>query len=93
MPADAPRCIDCNAPLKAVPSWLANAKVSFTCTSCPKRSHRASPGARFEPAVEPRVAAVAAPVDDDIDADEVEEMEDIDLDADVELDDPKEDDV
>jgi hypothetical protein len=48
------RCSDCGAVFKGVPTWLATAKVKFTCTSCPKRSSRS--GVRFEPAVEPRIA-------------------------------------
>lgn len=77
MSMEVPRCIDCGAPLKAVPTWLASAKVSFTCTACPRRSSRSS---RFDaPAevVEPRAALLA-----DSDLDEVDEM---DEEADLEL--------
>lgn len=86
MPTEVPRCIDCGAPLKAVPTWLASAKVQFTCTACPRRSNRA---ARYDaPAVaEPRTALLA---DADLEVDEMDEEADLELPAE-ELEDPKED--
>ena len=70
MSSEVIRCSDCGAVFKAVPSWLATAKVKFTCTSCPRRSSRS--GVRFEPAVEPVRAAV------DLDSDNVVRTVDID---------------
>ncbi len=68
---------DCNAPLRGVPTWLATAKVNFTCTNCPKRPSRA---ARFEPvAAEPRALLAEAPEA------ELEEVEIEDLDEETEL--------
>ena len=76
------RCTEGGTPFKGVPSWLRTAKVTFTCTSCPKRGSRS--GARFEPAIEiPRpVHNLVAETDTDTDADEVE----IDLDEEIEMD-------
>lgn len=89
MPTEVPRCIDCGAPLKAVPTWLATAKVSFTCTACPRRSSRA---ARFDApvveAVDPRASLLADPDLEDVD--ESDEEADLELPAE-ELEDPKED--
>ena len=79
MPSEAIRCSDCGATFKGVPSWLATAKVKFTCTNCPKRPSRAI--ARFE------TAAVAAPVlDADPEADmSAAEMDEIDEEADLDI--------
>ena len=90
MSMEVPRCIDCGAPLKAVPTWLASAKVSFTCTACPRRSSRV---ARFDApveAAEPRVALLADPDLDGDDVDELDEEADLELPAE-DLEDPKED--
>lgn len=79
MSMEVPRCYDCGAPLKAVPTWLATAKVSFTCTACPRRSSRV---ARFDAPVEavsPRAALLADP---DLEGDDVDEL---DEEADLEL--------
>ena len=87
MPSEVTRCIDCNAPLKGVPTWLATAHVKFTCNNCPKRPSRA---ARFEPAVEPRAVLAEAP-DAELEEAEIEDMDDeteLDLAAD-DLDGPK----
>ncbi len=79
MPSEAIRCTDCGATFRGVPSWLATAKVKFTCTNCPKRPSRAI--ARFEPPV----AAVAV-VDADPEADmDAAEMDEIDEDADMDI--------
>ncbi len=90
MPSEAIRCTDCGATFKGVPSWLATAKVKFTCTNCPKRPSRAV--ARFEP---PVVVATVAEADPDVDMDAAE-MDETDEDADMdisadELDDAKDD--
>lgn len=87
MPTEVPRCIDCGTPLKAVPAWLAPAKVSFTCGSCPRRSTRTAT-ARLEKPVELK----AAPLDD-LDVEDVDELdEDADLDiGEEELEDVKDD--
>ncbi len=84
MPSEVARCTDCNAPLKGVPTWLATAKVNFTCTNCPKRPSRA---ARFEPTVEPRALHTEEP---ELEAVEVEELDDeVEMDAVDDLDDAK----
>ena len=84
MPSEVARCTDCNAPLKGVPTWLATAKVSFTCTNCPKRPSRV---ARFEPTVEPRALLAEDP---DAEAPEIEELdEEVELDGADDLDDSK----
>jgi hypothetical protein len=82
MPSEVARCTDCNAPLKGVPSWLANAKVNFTCTNCPKRPSRA---ARYEPVIEARVVH-----SEDADA-EIAEIEDLDEEAELDNSDEAED--
>lgn len=77
--AETIRCSECSTPFKGVPTWLATAKVTFTCTSCPKKGTRGSL-ARFEPAIETRPTPSI-----DLDGD----IEDVDieaLDEDVELD-------
>jgi len=88
------RCTDCGAVFKAVPAWLATASVKFTCTSCPKRAR--SVGARFEPAPEPIVSLSRnsdpdSDSDDDLDAADLEELDEMDLGDDLDgLDDEKE---
>ena len=79
MPSEAIRCTDCGATFRGVPSWLATAKVKFTCTNCPKRPSRAI--ARFEPPV-----AAAAVVEADPEADmDAAEIDEIDEDADMDI--------
>ena len=73
------RCTDCGATFKGVPIWLATAKVKFTCTNCPKRPSRAV--ARFEP---PATTAAALDTDADADIDAVE-IDDMDEEADIDL--------
>ncbi|MCW3059676.1 MAG: hypothetical protein JWQ02_1497 [Capsulimonas sp.] len=83
MASESIRCSDCNAPFRAVPLWLLNAKVNFSCTSCPKRGGRST--VRFEPAIEPVVTARKA-VDLDADPDlEGIDLEEIDEDIDMDL--------
>ena len=77
------RCSDCGAIFKGVPAWLTGAKVKFTCTNCPKRPSRSV--ARFEPPPAPIVALEADP-DADMDAVEIEDIED-DADLDLAVDD------
>lgn len=90
MSMEVPHCTDCGAPLKAVPAWLATAKVSFTCAACPRRSTRGG-AARYDSPAEPRSASLAeADVEDVEDLDEVEDVEEIDASAD-EADDYKDD--
>lgn len=80
--------MDCGTALKAVPAWLAPAKVSFTCVSCPRRSARTATAPRLEKPVE-----VKSALPDDLDAEDVDEIdEDADLDIPEEdLDDVKDD--
>jgi hypothetical protein len=78
--AETIRCSECSTPFKGVPTWLATAKVTFTCTSCPKKGTR-GPLARFEPAVEARPSPS---VDLDGDMEDVD-MEALDEDAELEL--------
>ena len=86
MPTEAIRCSDCGAVFKGVPSWLRGAKVKFTCTNCPKRPSRL---ARYEP---PVVSIVERPSDPDMEAVEIEDLdEDADLDLADDMDDVKED--
>ena len=90
MPSEAIRCTDCGATFRGVPSWLATAKVKFTCTNCPKRPSRAI--ARFEP---PTVAAPVLEADPEVEIDaaemdEIDEEADLDINAD-ELEDVKDD--
>lgn len=86
MPTEAIRCSDCGATFKGVPSWLRGAKVKFTCTNCPKRPSRL---ARYEP---PIVSTVERSSDTDLEAAEIEDMDDdADLDLSDDLDDSKED--
>ena len=90
MPSEVARCMDCNAPLRGVPTWLATAKVNFTCTNCPKRPSRA---ARFEPVAEAPRALLAETADPDLEVAELEDIEEegeLDLAAD-DLDEPKTD--
>ncbi|MDQ2686804.1 MAG: hypothetical protein M3Y28_02945 [Armatimonadota bacterium] len=89
MSMEVPRCIDCGAPLKAVPTWLATAKVSFTCTACPRRSSRARYDAPVEAAAPP-AALLADPDLEGDDADESDEEADLELPAE-DLGDSKED--
>ena len=82
MPSEAIRCSDCGATFRGVPSWLATAKVKFTCTNCPKRPSRAV--ARFEAPVAAATVLEADPEADiaDIDAadmDEIDEEADLDI--------------
>lgn len=84
------RCSDCNAPLRSVPSWMATAKVKFTCNSCPKRSSR-TPATRFDTPIEARVSPIGGDPEMDISA--VPDLEE-DVDADIsleDLDEPKDD--
>lgn len=92
MATEVPRCSDCGAPLKSVPTWLANAKVSFTCSACPRRSSRGAAAAAAARLDRPAEAPSRLAGDDpDLEVDEIEEMdEDADLEAE-ELDDAKED--
>lgn len=88
MPSEVIRCSDCGAVFKGVPSWLAGAKVKFTCTNCPKRPARAI--ARFEAPVA-AIPAIEADPEVEIDGvpmDELEEEADLELAAD-DLDDLK----
>ena len=85
MAAEVIRCSDCGTVFKGVPKWLSNAKVKFTCTNCPRRPTRG--GARFEPAIEPRVT-MRADEDDEVavipDIDDDEDMPVLDEDAELE---------
>lgn len=92
MPAEVPHCIDCGTALKAVPTWMATAKVSFTCGACPRRSARG--GVATAPRLERPLEARSASSEDAVP--EVEDIEDTDEDADLdlpvdEIDDEKED--
>ena len=69
--AETIRCSECSTPFKGVPTWLATAKVTFTCTSCPKKGTRGTLH-RFEPVVETRSSSTM-----DLDG----EMEDVDMEA------------
>ena len=78
--AETIRCSECSTPFKGVPTWLTNAKVTFTCTSCPKKGTRGNMQ-RFEPVVE---ASPVRTIDLDTDADEVD-IDALDEDADIDL--------
>jgi len=78
--AETIRCSECSTPFKGVPTWLATAKVTFTCTSCPKKGTRGGM-MRFEPAVETRSSS-SVDLDGDPDEAEIEVFED---DADLEI--------
>jgi len=78
--AETIRCSECGTPFKGVPPWLATAKVTFTCTSCPKKGTR-GPLHRFEPAVETRQSP-SMELDGDM---EDVDMEGMDEDAELEL--------
>jgi len=60
--------------------WLTHAKVTFTCTSCPKKGTRNL--ARFEPPIDTHVATLDRDRDSDPDLDgaEVEDIDDADID-------------
>jgi hypothetical protein len=77
--AEVIRCNECGMQFKGVPSWLATAKVNFTCTSCPKKGTRGGM-TRFEPIIEPQRASL----DLDSDLEEVD-MDALDDDADLDL--------
>jgi hypothetical protein len=79
MPNEVPRCTDCGSPLKAVPTWLATAKVSFTCGSCPRRSSRMT-AMRMDRPLETKTLLA----NDDIEV-EPDVIEEIDEDGDLEL--------
>lgn len=91
MPTEVPRCSECGAALKAVPSWLAGAKASFTCGACPKRPSRAAASPRIDKPVESKAS------DDGDDLDDLpEDIEEIDEESDLEVgvdDDTKEADI
>lgn len=90
MPAELPRCSDCGTALKSVPTWLANAKVNFTCSACPKRSNRAATAPRIERPIETKAVVIDDPDIDGADIDENDEEADLEIEAE-ELDDVKED--
>ena len=79
MPSEAIRCSDCGATFRGVPSWLATARVKFTCTNCPKRPSRAV--ARFE---QPIVTAAVPNADREVDMDAAD-MDEIDEEADLDV--------
>ncbi len=71
--AEVIRCSECGLPFKGVPTWLATAKVNFTCTSCPKKGTRGGM-ARFEPAIEARSSVDLEPdLDEEVDVDSIDE--------------------
>lgn len=72
------RCSECSTVFKGVPHWLANAKVTFTCTSCPKKGTRNL--TRFEPPIETRSAVHDTDGDPDLDGVEIEDIDEADLD-------------
>ena len=80
MATEVPRCSDCGAALKSIPTWLADAKVNFTCSACPRRSARSAASIAAARPIETPVRLTAA--DPDL---EGEDMEDIDEDADLDL--------
>ena len=47
-------CSECQKPIKAVPSWLSDVKVRFTCETCRQKHPKALAG--YESAVTPRAA-------------------------------------
>jgi hypothetical protein len=72
MATDVIRCTECSIPFKGVPLWLTTAKVTFTCTSCPKKGSRGL--ARFEPAPEEPSSPIAdLEHDSDLDAVEMDD--------------------
>ena len=71
------RCTECNTVFKGVPKWLATAKVTFTCTSCPKKGTRNL--TRFEPPIETRSVVSELDPDADIDAVDLDDVDDVDL--------------
>jgi hypothetical protein len=75
---DIPHCTDCGAALKGVPSWMATAKVNFTCAACPRRSSRGA-AARLDTPIEARSSVLG---DTDI---EVEDIDEIEEDSDTEM--------
>jgi len=79
--AETIRCSECSTPFKGVPTWLATAKVTFTCTSCPKKGTRGTLH-RFEPAVEARSSSSTIELDSDI---EDVDMEALEEDADMDI--------
>lgn len=82
MPTEVPRCSECGAALKAVPSWLAGAKASFTCGACPKRSARAATLSRIDKQIEAKTSAEVDDVDNaPEDVDETDEEADLEVSA------------
>jgi len=81
MATEVTRCSECGTVFKGVPHWLTTAKVTFTCTSCPKKGTRNL--ARYEPPVEIRSSSVDLDGDPDADGDVVD-IEDLD-DAEIDL--------
>lgn len=77
--AETIRCSECSTPFKGVPTWLATAKVTFTCTSCPKKGTRGTL-TRFEPAVEPRSQSADLEGDADMEDVDLEGLDDDDVD-------------
>lgn len=85
MATDVIRCSECSIPFRGVPVWLTHAKVTFTCTSCPKKGTRNL--ARFEPPIDTHVATLDSDRDPDLDGAEVEDIDDADIElADEDLD-------
>jgi hypothetical protein len=78
--AETIRCSECSTPFKGVPTWLTTAKVTFTCTSCPKKGTRGGV-ARFEPIIESR-STQAVELDGDL---EDVDIEALDEDAEIDL--------
>jgi hypothetical protein len=80
-------CIECGAPISAIPSWYATVRVKFTCDVCRQKSPRLGQSVAAAAAAEPEAArdpALLGEVDGDDDlALEDAEIED---DADVSLD-------
>ncbi|HEY3329937.1 MAG TPA: hypothetical protein VGK19_07960 [Capsulimonadaceae bacterium] len=55
-------CNDCQKPIKAVPAWLSDVKVRFTCETCRQKHPKALAG--YDTALQARVSKDDDAVDD-----------------------------
>ena len=83
-------CVECGAPISAIPSWYANVNVKFSCDNCRQKSPRLTPALATADNETPSAASGsidseldAEPALEDIDVDDIEiELDDADADSD-----------
>ena len=60
-------CVECNAPIPAIPAWYAQVRVKFTCDTCRQKSPRLAAALPTAALGTERVAAVADDVEPGLD--------------------------